>query len=118
MALKIFNHQKYLDRLSLALQKDKESGLAGKDLHNAFQANSILALVAQLDEDIAAALEVLEKRLQDNPPFTYEGTHEQSRQYERGQFVTDKGSLWHCNRLTRQRPGDGNDWQLAVKKGG
>lgn len=120
MAFKLFNHQKYVDRLERAFQEDKERGLTGKELHNAFQASSLLALAAQLDEDVAAALAKLEKRLEDNPPFTYEGVHENARQYERGQFVTYNGGLWHCNRLTRQRPGDGNDWQLAVKshKGG
>jgi hypothetical protein len=37
--------------------------------------------------------------------------------YKRGDMTTCKGALWHANCPTRQRPGEGNDWQLAVKQG-
>lgn len=39
-------------------------------------------------------------------------------EYQRGVFVTFGGSLWHCNKGgTKQKPGDGDDWTLAVKHG-
>ena len=50
-------------------------------------------------------------------PFEYTGAHEAAKLYRKGQFATCDGSLWACMRETMQRPGDGPDWQLAVKKG-
>ena len=38
-------------------------------------------------------------------------------EYQKGQFVTHSGALWHCNRTTHHKPGDGNDFTLAVKRG-
>ncbi|QZP08193.1 phage portal protein [Caenibius sp. WL] len=50
--------------------------------------------------------------------FLYQGVYEQGRKYERGQFVTRGGSMWHCKRQTTETPGESPDhWQLAVKKG-
>lgn len=38
-------------------------------------------------------------------------------QYERGDTVTWGGSLWHCEETTREKPGTGKGWKLAVKRG-
>jgi hypothetical protein len=36
--------------------------------------------------------------------------------YERGQFVSCSGSLYHCNRTgTESKPGNSDDWSLMVK---
>ena len=63
-------------------------------------------------------LATLESRLELVEGRGYEGVFDETREYTKGQFVTFKVSMWHCNRSTRQRPGDGGpDWQLAVKCG-
>lgn len=49
-------------------------------------------------------------------PFRYVGTWE-GGQYERGEFATHRGSLWHCNFETASRPGEDASWTLCVKKG-
>lgn len=50
-------------------------------------------------------------------PLVYEGPHEAGKVYDKGQFTTHNGSLWHCNYKTASRPGDGPAWTLAVKRG-
>lgn len=37
--------------------------------------------------------------------------------YARGSAVTFDGSLWVARTETRAKPGTGDDWQLAVKRG-
>jgi hypothetical protein len=37
--------------------------------------------------------------------------------YQRGDCVTDHGSLWFCQTETRTRPGQSKDWRLAAKSG-
>jgi len=49
-------------------------------------------------------------------PFQYAGTWE-SGEYVRGEFVSLRGSLWHCNHSTTSRPGTDESWTLAVKHG-
>ena len=50
--------------------------------------------------------------------FKYLGTWAADQSYLRGNFVTRDGSLWHCNTTaTQERPGQGSDWTLAVKRG-
>jgi integrin beta 3 len=42
-----------------------------------------------------------------------------SKRYERGDVVTWAGSMWHANKTTTEKPGEGSkDWTLCVKKGG
>lgn len=49
----------------------------------------------------------------------FRGVHQPAEDYTRGDLVTHQGALWHCNRPTTDRPGDGGtSWQLAVKSGG
>jgi hypothetical protein len=57
------------------------------------------------------------KVLEQRPVTKYCGVFEIGRQYQEGNFVTDHGSIWHCNATTRQRPGGNSDWTLAVKSG-
>jgi hypothetical protein len=62
----------------------------------------------------------LEKRvteLEQRPSLKYCGTWNAHAQFNEGNLVTDHGSLWACLRSTRARPGESDDWQLAVKKG-
>ena len=63
----------------------------------------------------------LEKRLAETETraMRFRGVHQPAEDYTRGDLVTAKGALWHCNRPTTDRPGDGTTaWQLAVKSGG
>jgi len=59
----------------------------------------------------------LESRIAELEAREYRGPHEDGKCYTRGQYVSFKGSLWHCNCETTQRPGDGPAWTLAVKAG-
>jgi hypothetical protein len=68
-------------------------------------------------EEIRKATDPLHRRLVDLESGGYQGVHEHGRKYGRGQFVTYRNSMWHCNRSTTQRPGDGPDWTLAVRAG-
>jgi hypothetical protein len=49
----------------------------------------------------------------------YKGVWRDGNVYQRGNFVTDGGSLWHCDgEAVTSRPGtNGYDWRLAVKRG-
>jgi hypothetical protein len=50
-------------------------------------------------------------------PMKYLGPHEQGRAYNKNEFVSFSGSMWHAQRENAQRPGDGDAWVLAVKHG-
>jgi len=52
------------------------------------------------------------------PIAIYRGVYVDGRIYERGDFVTVNGSLYHCDSDTTARPGEGaKEWTLAVKRG-
>jgi hypothetical protein len=81
---------------------------------------SIDDLADTIDEAIARYVEPLEARIKEleaRPTMKYMGVWEQGHQYNPGEFVTDQGSVWHCNFQTGSRPGSGPQWILAVKKG-
>lgn len=69
------------------------------------------ARVTGLEERLAA----LETRV--DAGLEYLGTHEHGKAYRRNAAVTHDGNIWISMRETRQRPGDGPDWKLAVRKG-
>ena len=74
----------------------------------------VLAEIAEVKAELAALQDVVrsEKSLK------YRGVHEPSVAYDTGDTVTHGGSLWHCNVLTKERPGEGSKaWTLAVKRG-
>lgn len=72
-------------------------------------------------EYVTKQLEPLQRRLavleQRESNFKYLGTWQPAGEYVRGNFCTYDGSVWHCNRTTTERPGAGNGWTLAVKRG-
>lgn len=98
-------------------------------IHAKMRANesgATVSLVAQtLDFAIAVAkkadvrIKELHVRIAEleKAPLVYEGPHEVGKVYDKGQFTTHNGSLWHCNYKTASRPGDGPAWTLAVKAG-
>lgn len=52
------------------------------------------------------------------PIAIYRGVYVDGKIYERGDFVTVNGSLYHCDTDTTARPGEGaKEWTLAVKRG-
>jgi hypothetical protein len=64
--------------------------------------------LAPLDERIKA----LEQQ-----PFEYLGVHEYGKAYRKNAVVTRNGGLWIAKADTVLAPGDGPDWQLAVRAG-
>ncbi|NLS07614.1 hypothetical protein HGP14_30590 [Rhizobium sp. P32RR-XVIII] len=52
------------------------------------------------------------------PVMLYRGVFKDGQPYEQGDTVTWAGSLWHCDKNTSEKPGDGSkDWTLCAKKG-
>lgn len=52
------------------------------------------------------------------PAMIYRDVYKSDETYAAGDCVTWGGSLWHCNVAeTKTKPGDGQDWTLAAKKG-
>lgn len=49
--------------------------------------------------------------------LSFKGVHQRANGYIRGDCVTRQGSLWIALCETDRTPGDGGDWQLAVKAG-
>lgn len=48
----------------------------------------------------------------------YKGVYQEDMAYEKGDFITWGGNIWHCNEPTDLRPKEGIDqWTLAVKRG-
>lgn len=47
----------------------------------------------------------------------YRGTWDEEEGYRKGDMVTAAGSLWVARSDAPGRPGDGEGWQLAVKRG-
>jgi hypothetical protein len=77
-------------------------------------------LTAAITKAFNAALKRLRDELHaEKSQFKYLGTFNRERSYVLGNFVTHKGGMWHCNRVTQgELPGDGSDaWTLAVKSG-
>ena len=68
----------------------------------------LLNQIADLDDRLKAF---------ERSPMVYDGPYEGGKAYSKGTFVTQDGSLWHCNQQTSSRPGDGPAWTLAVKRG-
>jgi hypothetical protein len=86
------------------------------------------AFVPYLKEAVAQALMPVFERivelearvieLRQAPSPRYRGVWSPETGYHIGDFVTDYGSVWHCERAcTGVRPGDGTCWLLAVKHG-
>ena len=74
-------------------------------------------MIGAMGRDRCNELEKRVAELEARPTFKYRGVHVVGQQYSPGDFVTDGGCLWYAHRSTVQRPGDGPDWQLAVRKG-
>lgn len=51
------------------------------------------------------------------PTMIYRGVFKEGDYYLHGDVATFGGSLWHCDKETKEKPGTCNDWTLAAKKG-
>jgi hypothetical protein len=50
--------------------------------------------------------------------FEFKGSWEENKAYQRGNFVSHGGALFHANSDTKSKPGNGSgDWILAVARG-
>jgi hypothetical protein len=75
---------------------------------------AVKAYVARETEELRERIRALERR----PTLRYEGVWQSGKTYQRGNVVTDAGSMWHANIATSARPGsDTSAWTLAVKRG-
>jgi hypothetical protein len=74
-----------------------------------------IGMVLQAYKDLRQRLRALEAR----PGMKYEGVWDDQKVYQRGDFVTKDGSLWHCAEThCGIEPGTRPDtWKLAVKRG-
>jgi hypothetical protein len=77
---------------------------------------TIKAVKVQAHERIGL-LEARVGELEAQPRVQYHGVWIPDSEYAAGALVTQAGSIWHSNRLTRDRPGTSDAWTLAVKKG-
>jgi hypothetical protein len=75
------------------------------------------AAIAALEARIAALETRVDELQTASGELRYVGTWRDGREYQRGNFTTANGSLWHCEQPTRSRPGTDSTWKLAVKKG-
>ncbi|MFZ3081417.1 carbohydrate-binding family V/XII protein [Rhodoferax ferrireducens] len=78
-----------------------------------------VGMLTDVTDVLLAGIKKLSGRMAEleKAPLVYEGPHEAGKVYDKGQFTTHNGSLWHCNYKTASRPGDGPAWTLAVKRG-
>lgn len=51
------------------------------------------------------------------PTMIYRGVFKDGDDYQCGDVATFGGSLWHCDKETKDKPGTSNSWTLAAKKG-
>lgn len=58
----------------------------------------------------------LEDKLEQQGP-AYKGVWRAGKTYSAGSFVTHAGSMWHADKDTCFKPGEGGGWTLAVKAG-
>jgi hypothetical protein len=82
------------------------------------QSDIIARLVAKIRATDIAPLQKRIADLEARPmhQLKYLGTWTPGR-YQPGEFTTDHGSLWFCERETTSRPGTDANWRLAVKQG-
>lgn len=105
--------------------KGMADALAQRDTHIAQQGKELSILIERigtLEKDLAAANDATQKQVREAlaraPIPTYKGVFERGAEYQAGDMVTHKGSLWHCNAaVDGETPGSGDAWTLAVKCG-
>ena len=92
-------------------QLTKEFRNCGKHGHEVAVARSTQVMV----KAICNHVHQLERRLTESP-LQYRGIWKADHPYPPNSFVTHAGSVWHTDKATSRKPGEG-DWVLAVKRG-
>jgi hypothetical protein len=82
-----------------------------------FGKDIVTAVKSHLEKELEPLRERI-RMLERRPTLRYEGVWQAGKTYQRGNVVTDAGSMWHANIATSARPGsDTSAWTLAVKRG-
>lgn len=79
-----------------------------------FEISDAISISAARRKHLEERVNELEARQNE---FRYFGVWEAGKMYQEGNFATHAGSLWHANEATESKPGVGNAWTLAVKRG-
>jgi hypothetical protein len=77
-------------------------------------ARVLAGTVLEAVRPLVQRIDALERRLDDRK---YLGVFENGRKYRQDNSVTFKGAIWVALKDTQQIPGDGDGWQLAVRRG-
>ncbi|WP_461326276.1 hypothetical protein [Bradyrhizobium diazoefficiens] len=74
--------------------------------------------IGEFVERVTAPLRARVLELEKGGGIRYEGVWQAARSYSRGAWVTFDGGVFHCNAdSTREKPGTGPAWTLAIKSG-
>jgi multidrug efflux pump subunit AcrA (membrane-fusion protein) len=72
-------------------------------------------------KSLKAEIQTLKAELEDTKSRSgstrYRGVWRSDSKYDLGDFVTYGGAMWHADALTKAKPGSGEGWTLAVRKG-
>lgn len=74
-------------------------------------------VVKEVVRPLVKHIKALEKKVEERGALKYCGTYSLGMNYEKGDAVTYAGSLWVARTDTKTRPGTGQEWTLAVKRG-
>lgn len=104
-----------VDRKALLARLVADISVAYKAEPGSFGKHMAAGLMSVVD-GLANHIDALEKRLEQGP-FKYMGPFTEGFDYEKGNFCTYQGCLWHANSATREKPGTGYEWTMAAKRG-
>lgn len=113
MSLKHIDWKLFADTIDreLASAKAESKGTSSAVLLSVAQTRAIAIVIdAALDRLDRKYAPVLEKGI------CWKGVHQRGQDYFKGDVVSKRG-IWIATIPTSQTPGDGSDWQLAVKAG-
>jgi hypothetical protein len=100
--------------------RDAVDGRDGRDGKDGIATRDELNALVQSEVE-KRLMDLVEKRVNEVissiPIVTYKGVYSDGNEYAAGNTATYGGSLWHANVTTKEKPGTGSDWTLAVKKG-
>lgn len=107
-------HLKYFMRLPENLARWDKGSLAKVLVNREAMSVEIIDLLFTRLKVLEEKLGVTEKTL---AATEHKGIWEGGRQYERGNFVTYRGSMWVAKKETLDEPGKSLEWQMVVRRG-
>ncbi|MCM0752226.1 hypothetical protein DEA98_16105 [Brucella pseudogrignonensis] len=94
----------------IPIPKDGKDGLGFDDLDVSFDGERTFKMRFANGDNV--------KEFEFKAPFMlYRGVYKSGENYEQGDTVTWDGSCWVARKANADKPGDGENWQLAVKRG-